>query len=158
MFKCSNKTCRSPVEKRGYCQPCSTEIQRAWRESHPGYAAQKWKEWADRNRKKLRAKEREKYRLKREALGKVVGERPPALTMSERKKRYFEKHPIKAEARKIYKYALRMGKLERGPCAVCGTTENIDGHHTDYTKPLDVVWLCKEHHRQAHLEHRDKPL
>lgn len=155
MFKCSNKKCRSPVEKRGYCQPCSTEIQRAWREAHPGYASAKWREWADKNREKLREKDRERYRLKRESIGKVVGEKPPPLTAWERTKRSLEKNPIRASAMKIYKYALRQGKLESGPCAVCGCTKNIDGHHTDYTKPLDVVWLCKTHHREEHKRLRE---
>ena len=150
MFKCSNKKCRAPVEKRGYCQPCSTEKQRVWREAHPGYGAAKWREWADRNREQLRAKDRERYRLKREASVGVAKEKPPALSHYERKKRYFEKYPIKAECMKIYKYAIRRGKLVRGPCSVCGVTEGVDGHHTDYTKPLDVVWLCKPHHREAH--------
>jgi hypothetical protein len=77
------------------------------------------------------------------------------MTDWERKKRSLENNPIQAAAMKIYKYALRQGKLERGPCAVCGATENIDGHHTDYTKPLDVVWLCKPHHREEHKRLRE---
>lgn len=74
------------------------------------------------------------------------------LTQSERTKRSFTNNPIRAAAMKIYKYAIRHGKLVRGPCAACGATENIDGHHTDYTKPLDVVWLCKKHHREEHAK------
>jgi len=124
---------------------------------NPGYATYKKEEWLEKNPEKARIlyekkllRDKEKYRLMREAQGKKVGERPPALSHYERKKRYFEKHPIKAECMKIYKYAIRQGKLVRGPCSVCGVTEGVDGHHTDYTKPLDVVWLCKPHHREAH--------
>ena len=32
---------------------------------------------------------------------------------------------------------------------VCGR-ENAVGHHPDYAKPLDVIWLCKIHHRERH--------
>ena len=156
MFKCSNKTCRSPVEKRGYCHPCSIEFLRSWRANNPGYASKKWHEWAERNPDKVA--EKNKRRLEKYHATKVLKEQRVPLTAAERKQRYFEKHPIKAEARKIYKYALRHGKLVRGPCEVCGVTEGIDGHHTDYTRPLEVRWLCKEHHRQAHLKHWDKPL
>ena len=156
MFKCSSKKCRKPIEVRGYCPECKLAYRLEWAVAHPGYFAEKRREWDAKNPEK--AAEQKKRRSERYHATKVLKEKRVPLTMAERKKRYLEKHPIKAEARKIYKYALRMGKLERGPCAVCGTTENIDGHHTDYTKPLDVVWLCKEHHRQAHLEHRDKPL
>lgn len=45
---------------------------------------------------------------------------------------------------KVY-YALRTGKLRRGVCAVCGSTD-VHAHHDDYGRPLDVVWLCPLHH------------
>lgn len=46
--------------------------------------------------------------------------------------------------------AIRRGRIERGPCEVCGTTENVHGHHDDYSKPLDVRWLCRDHHLELH--------
>lgn len=38
------------------------------------------------------------------------------------------------------------------PCEVCGTRKQIDAHHDDYSKPLDVRWLCRSHHRQHHAD------
>lgn len=35
------------------------------------------------------------------------------------------------------------------PCEVCGS-EIVDAHHDDYSKPLDVRWLCPLHHRRLH--------
>ena len=35
-------------------------------------------------------------------------------------------------------------------CEACGLPERLDGHHYDYTKPLEVVWLCKPCHGQVH--------
>lgn len=46
--------------------------------------------------------------------------------------------------------ALKRGDLVRQPCEVCGTTHQIDAHHDDYSKPLDVRWLCRSHHRLHH--------
>lgn len=46
--------------------------------------------------------------------------------------------------------AMRNGTLERKPCAFCGTAEPVEAHHHDYTKPLDVTWLCKPCHRRFH--------
>lgn len=46
--------------------------------------------------------------------------------------------------------AVKKGELFRGPCEVCGTTKNIDAHHDDYSKPLDVRWLCRKHHQMHH--------
>jgi hypothetical protein len=31
------------------------------------------------------------------------------------------------------------------PCEVCGATK-VEKHHPDYSKPLEVRWLCREHH------------
>jgi hypothetical protein len=46
--------------------------------------------------------------------------------------------------------AIRNGKLKRQPCEVCGTTERIEAHHDDYSKPLEVRWLCTTHHAEHH--------
>lgn len=58
------------------------------------------------------------------------------------------KHNARAYAR-VYE---RRGKLERQPCAKCGS-EDSQRHHEDYSKPLDVVWLCRAchiaHHKNA---------
>ena len=45
--------------------------------------------------------------------------------------------------------AIKKGLLERKPCVVCGN-EKVDGHHPDYSKPLEVIWLCRQHHKDIH--------
>ena len=47
--------------------------------------------------------------------------------------------------------AIRDGSLIRQPCERCGHPKT-DGHHEDYSKPLDVIWLC----RRCHLQHHRK--
>ena len=61
-----------------------------------------------------------------------------------------EKYPEKNEARAIFKKALNKGDIIKLPCEVCGEQKS-EGHHCDYSKPLDVLWLCRQHHR---IEHR----
>lgn len=46
--------------------------------------------------------------------------------------------------------AVRSGKMERKPCEVC-SEPNAEGHHDDYSKPLEVRWLCRKHHARHHL-------
>lgn len=50
--------------------------------------------------------------------------------------------------------ALREGKLVKQPCGVCGEAE-VEAHHPDYDKPLEVVWLCKKHHHAEHVRLRE---
>jgi hypothetical protein len=47
--------------------------------------------------------------------------------------------------------AIYRGVLVRGPCSQCGAPKT-DAHHEDYSKPLDVVWLCRKCHRLRHAE------
>jgi len=39
--------------------------------------------------------------------------------------------------------------LERQPCEVCGARP-AEAHHDDYSRPLEVRWLCKRHHAEHH--------
>lgn len=64
-------------------------------------------------------------------------------------KKMKEKYPEKYKAREIFKSAVRSGKITRLPCGVCGDFK-VQGHHDDYSKPLEVRWLCNKHHRDHH--------
>ena len=61
-------------------------------------------------------------------------------------------HPEQRQANVLVSNALRDGRLTRQPCHCCGALE-VDGHHPDYSRPLDVIWLCPPHHRQLHEDH-----
>ena len=56
------------------------------------------------------------------------------------------------KARHKLSNAVRDGKMQRRDrcqhCHVSGV--RIEGHHEDYSKPFDVVWLCVPCHRQLH--------
>jgi hypothetical protein len=66
-----------------------------------------------------------------------------------REKRYERGERYKDQARWRVKSALRSGKLKRQPCEVCGA-KNSQAHHDDYSKPLEVRWLCPAHHGKEH--------
>lgn len=59
------------------------------------------------------------------------------------------KYPEKERARNAVNNAVRDGRLIRRPCEVCGNPKS-EGHHDDYSKPLEVRWLCRVHHEAFH--------
>jgi hypothetical protein len=70
-------------------------------------------------------------------------------------KAYHERCPMRYAAHVITGNAIRDGKLIRASnCSVCGSTEKIEGHHDDYTKPLEVRWLCKKCHKEWHRHNK----
>ncbi len=43
----------------------------------------------------------------------------------------------------------KRGLIVPTPCSRCGDPD-VEAHHFDYSKPLAVIWLCKECHRREH--------
>jgi len=67
-------------------------------------------------------------------------------------KRRRTKHPEKYRANYLTGNAIRDGRLIRQPCEQCG--DIAQAHHDDYSKPLDVRWLCFKHHLEHHGKER----
>jgi len=68
-------------------------------------------------------------------------------------RRWDDKNPTALWAHAATRSAVRRGLIQRGPCAECGSPKT-DAHHPDHRNPLDVVWLCRRHHRQLHNAER----
>jgi hypothetical protein len=65
-------------------------------------------------------------------------------------RRYRAKHKDRQRAHDAVAYAVKTGALEPLGCFVCGAKAHA--HHEDYSKPLDVVWLCDKHHKARHKQ------
>lgn len=63
-------------------------------------------------------------------------------------KEYAQRFPDRYKARNSVNNAVRDGRLIKLPCFLCG--EKAEAHHPDYSDPLNPVWLCPAHHKQAH--------
>lgn len=62
-------------------------------------------------------------------------------------------HPEKAKAHQMVQYHVKTGNLIKpDKCEWCPRTDHIHGHHDDYSKPLDVMWLCPVCHKQRHKQ------
>jgi hypothetical protein len=57
----------------------------------------------------------------------------------------------KVRARDMVRAAVRAGRLGKPKaCEGCGRHRLLSGHHHDYSRPLDVEWLCVDCHAAAH--------
>ena len=67
-------------------------------------------------------------------------------------KRYGSKEgKARLSAKNAVKYALKVGKLVKQPCWICGEIMS-EAHHPSYAEDmrLAVTWLCKTHHNEIH--------
>lgn len=80
---------------------------------------------------------------------------------SETARRYAAKYPERIKANRMATRAIERGELIRPDrCEECDKKPyfaKIHAHHDDYTKPLDIRWLCGSCHKQYHLMLDDKP-
>jgi transposase-like protein len=69
--------------------------------------------------------------------------------MSDCNREWRKRNPEKVRAHITVQTAMRRGVLVRQPCEDCGA-EKTHAHHDDYSKPLDVRWLCQSCHHAHH--------
>lgn len=70
---------------------------------------------------------------------------------------WLEGERVKARARARVVKAVREGRLVRLSCEDCGNGDaQTEGHHEDYSKPMEVIWLCKKCHIKRHTGRRPK--
>ena len=72
------------------------------------------------------------------------------------KKKYREENPEKYKAHNLVNNAIRDGILIKQNCEICGK-EDTHAHHEDYSKPLDVIWLCPQCHVNWHNGIKPEP-
>ena len=71
---------------------------------------------------------------------------------------YRGRNPNKYKAHCVLNNAVRGGKLQRGiSCEICGSGTTLHAHHDDYSKTLEVRWLCATCHRQWHAKNGEAP-
>jgi hypothetical protein len=66
---------------------------------------------------------------------------------------------FKKWGQRVYYTALRTGHIKHplvGRCESCGCLRRLIGHHTDYRRALDVIWLCQSCHNLAHFGNAER--
>ena len=118
------------------------EYQKRYRKDNPEKIKELFKKWKEENRDHLREYNKKYFKkYNKTERGKEV------LRRAWKKQRVVNYDKILA--RKRLNYAVEYGHINKQPCEKCGEKKS-EGHHKDYSKPLEVVWLCSKHHRELH--------
>jgi hypothetical protein len=125
---------------RYWCKPCTLASNTVSRSKSGVQSSRNWK------LRNLEAN-REQVRIDSKR-------RRAALTPDERRARRLKVDPIKRKAHAAVAQAVFYGRIVKPTnCQDCGKEfpkARIHGHHADYSKPLEVSWLCHTCHQKRH--------
>lgn len=67
----------------------------------------------------------------------------------DRQREYRRKYPERNRAHQLAQYARKKGWIvTRNTCEDCGEKKRLEMAHIDYSRPLDIRWLCTPCHRE----------
>lgn len=151
------------------CKLCTRTLEKQWRQSNPDKKNEIRTKYRERNREKIREMDREYYANNHEkylekakkAQHKYYRTEKGQEKYKEQGKIVRERFPEKARARSLLSNAIVDGKIIKPSiCSLCSSVEfMIEAHHPDYSKPYDVIWLCRPCHGIVHRKiksHRDR--
>lgn len=115
------------------------------------------KNWDERQKKLASEKHKRHYwkyvktiRKKQSEWRKTPQGRKISRELQRKRKKRESYKPIKI-AYYLLEYSLKKGYMTRpDKCSKCLKECKPEGHHDDYTKPLEVRWLCNVCHRHEH--------
>lgn len=120
-------------------------------------------EWQKKKRPILNARLRERYLNNLEESREQAKIRTRKYIQSEKGKakhlettrKYEANNKEKISAQRKVRKAVLAGKIIRPEhCEICKCEGKVQGHHEDYNKPLEVIWMCSKCHIYHHQEYR----
>lgn len=131
-------------------------------QDHKEETIAKWKIHYEKNREEIRKRANEQNRNcspeRRSKQNAYAREwtRKNRDKVSAKSHQYFKKSPEKFYARQAVVWALRFNLLQRPEkCSMCKCIGKIEAHHEDYSKPLEVQWICRPCHVKEHMKLKD---
>jgi len=91
-------------------------------------------------------------RVKKRHRRYATTDRGKAILRKSRQK-WLDNNEEKRAAHVLLGNAVRDGRIMKpDTCMFCDATGRLEGHHEDYAKPLEVIWLCRSCHVAVHRE------
>ena len=116
--------------KKVWTKEYRKEYMSNWRKKNRNKICVYFKKWRSENRKKIREYMRQDHKWR---YHNQEGEK--------------EKHLIRIKTANIIK--------KKEPCIICGSLE-VERHHPNYSKLLEIIWLCDKHHKIIHKNLNEK--
>ena len=127
------------------------EYDREYRKRHPEKNKVKTKKWRQTHPEKVK-----EYSQKYKERQKELWATPKYKSMLKKSRdKYRKNNPEKHQAHIALNNAIARGDIIRKPCIKCGNPKS-EGHHEDYSRPLEVIWLCRKCHYLHHKERRQQ--
>ena len=136
----------SPYRNRNsqkYCKNCSKKANKEYK--HNWYGANKQR--ILRNRKKY-FQENKKEELERTKKWRLKNPEKTKIQRRKDAKIEGERYPEKIKARMEANNKIKISKNKM--CEICKINKAENKHHEDYTKPLEVMFVCIPCHNQLH--------
>ncbi len=154
---------RHSTERQTYCKPCKAEQAHIYWQKNRERLCEKqrihWQENRERLNEKTHIYRQENRELVRKRAREFAARRrknPVRMALLRKYEMEWQKgHPQQVRANDAVQRALKKGVLVRERCEKCGASP-AQAHHDDYSKPLDVRWLCPLDHCQYHRELRKR--
>lgn len=141
---CSSEFVPTPhqVSRRNFlCKTCWNQYKREWRckRREQGFSTNGSTVWDE----KKKAAWKERYYAS-PAVRQRKAQQMRGYAHDERLK---SRH----QARLMVHHAIESGALHREACVCCGCQET-QAHHKDYSKPLEIIWVCRSCHQKIHAK------
>jgi hypothetical protein len=150
------------LSNTAYCQPCATEQSKQWRKIN-GFTLKEIKRSNELQNQRYVSVSKGRIRKKGTLVNGIAVNCKECDSLSEgwcekcdeqykRKVEMYHEDEVfkfKSQVRALTRSYIRAGVLVEQPCEDCGEKE-VQAHHDDYNKPMDIRWLCVV----CHNEHR----
>ena len=134
------KSLNDYYQSKGRCKACIAAYQKAYRDKKNANKPVDWKQ---------KTKDKKAY------MDKWNAANPGYSTL--KKREWWQRNKDRLKVKWAVIDALKSGKINKQPCFVCGELK-VEAHHADYSAPLAISWLCKQHHLELHKEHKHRLL